>query len=507
MNRGWKELSLLLLTLTLPLFAGGVSLPKIFGDHMVLQQGMALPVWGRAEPGERIEVMFGDDRAETRAGDDGRWMVRLPARPAGTAPLRLIVNGEKERIEFTDVLVGEVWLLGGQSNMEWPLERCEGAGEVIASASEYPEIRLFQIERVGAFTPQSDCNGEWRVMSPAAVRMFSGIGCFFGIDLFKRYRQPVGLIAGYWGGTNANVWISRQELEKNFPHYVRQLDRYIAELPKMRREYAEQLRNWEAQPPEQRGRRPAEPGPGRTLPANLFNAMINPVIPYAIRGVLWYQGEANAHAPLEYRQLMEVLLQEWRRRWGQGDFPFFFVQLANYRQKTPEPVYSGWAMIREAQAALLKYPNTGMALAIDVGEADSIHPRNKRTVAERLMLLERARRGEAVNTRGPVFAEARAENGAMIVRFRSASPLVVRGDVRKIGGFDLAGADGRYRRAEAELLADGSIRVSSPAIPQPVNARYAWADNPDAELYDSDGLPAEPFRTDRVIERQDRLPE
>ncbi len=505
MNMAWKVV-LLLPVLLLSAAASGVSLPKIFGDHMVLQQGMALPVWGTAEPGERIEVIFGDDRAETRAGDDGRWMVRLPARTAGTEPLRLIVSGEKERIEFTDVLVGEVWLLGGQSNMVWPLERCEEAEEVIASASDYPEIRLFQIGRMGAFTPQSDCNGEWRVMSPAAVRMFSGIGCFFGIDLFKRYRQPVGLISGNCSGTNANVWISREELEKNFPHYASQLDRYIAELPEKLQKYNEAFHKWETQPPEQRGNKPAKPGPNHRLPANLFNAMINPIIPYAIRGVLWYQGESNEYAPLEYRKLMEVLLTEWRRRWGQGDFPFFFVQLSSYRQKTPEPVYSGWAMVREAQAALLKYPNTGMALTIDIGEADSLHPRNKRAVAERLMLLERARRGEKVNSRGPVFAEARAENGAMIVRFRSASPLVVRGNVKKIGGFDLAGADGRYRRAEAELLADGSIRVSSPAIPQPVNVRYAWADNPDTELYDSDGLPAEPFRTDHVIERQDRLP-
>ena len=489
------------------LLAAEVSLPKIFGNHMVLQQGIDLPVWGSASPGEKVTVTLGADRVDVTADAAGRWMARLPARPATGKAQTLLVSGGGRTLVFGDVLIGEVWLLGGQSNMEWPLERCEGAREVINNAGAYPQIRVFQVRRVGAFTPQRDCEGEWRVFSPAAVRMFSGIGVFFGIDLFRRYGEPVGLIADYWGGTNANVWISREELEKHFPHYVKKLDRCIAELPEKRREYDETLRRWEALPTDKRGRRPEPPGPGRTIPANLFNAMIHPVIPYAIRGVLWYQGEANAHAPLEYRRLMEVLLAEWRGRWNQGDFPFYFVQLAGYRQRTPQPVYSGWAMIREAQASLLKFPNTGMVLAIDVGEADNIHPRNKRTVAERLMLLERARRGEAVNTRGPRFERAEVKDDAMIVTFQAASPLTTGSADDRVAGFDLAGADGRFRRAEAKLLGDGTVRVSSPDIPHPAYVRYAWADNPEVNLRDGSGLPAEPFRTDRLIERQDRFPD
>lgn len=479
--------------------AADVKLPAIFGDNMVLQAEKKVPIWGTAEPGEAIEVRIsvpvaeeGTAAAQTeqqlqtqraQADDEGRWQVTLDPLPASDDPIGFVVTGNN-KLTFENVLVGEVWVCSGQSNMEWPVRAANDAEQEIANA-KFPTIRLFQVEKkVASDAPASDVVGEWVVCSPETVAGFSAVGYFFGREIQNATNRPVGLIGTYWGGTPAEAWTSREKLEGT-EELKPILDRWAA------------IDQQAAEGQAKNDNRRREMGPDHPHhPAGLFNGMIAPIIPYAIRGAIWYQGESNAGRAYQYRELFPAMITDWRERWNQGDFPFLFVQLANFMERKEQPAESAWAELREAQSMTLELPETGQAVIIDIGEAGDIHPRNKQDVGKRLALaaMKVAYDKEDVVYSGPVLKGAEFEDGKAILTFdHVGGGLEAKGNALK--GFAVAGEDRVFKWADAEIDGDKVI-VSSDEVKEPVAVRYAWADNPEATLYNAEGLPASPFRTD-----------
>jgi sialate O-acetylesterase len=473
-----------------------VKLPAIFGDNMVLQADKPIPVWGTAEPGEKIEVRASVDKAaqpdaskkpagdavmrskETTADDKGNWKVVLDPLPPSEEPIGFVVTA-KNKVSLENVLVGEVWLASGQSNMEMSLNSVKDAQKEVAEA-KYPTMRLFLVNKaVSPDAPADDVKGQWVVCSPETVGSFSAVAYFFGRDILSATDRPVGLIGTYWGGTPAESWASREKLESN-----EALKPLVA--------------NWDAQSKKE-GDAGEKARTNPHHPATLYNAMIEPLIPFAIRGAIWYQGESNAGRAYQYRTLFPAMITDWRERWGEGDFPFLFVQLANFMQRKDQPGDSAWAELREAQSMTLDLPNTGQAVIIDIGEAGDIHPKNKQDVGKRLALaaLKIAYGKKDVVFSGPTLKESKFENGEAVLIFDNVGKgLQV--DGAQLKGFALAGPDRVFHWAEA-TIEEGEpdvVVVSSPDVPNPVAVRYAWADNPEATLYNEEGLPASPFRTD-----------
>ena len=480
-----------------------VSLPAVIGDHMVLQQEAAVPIWGTADPGERVTVTLGKQQVSAVADEGGKWQVTLKAPRAG-GPYEMTVSG-KNSIALKDILSGEVWVCSGQSNMAMSVRRSNNPEREIASA-DYPKIRLFAVKRIVADQPLTDVTGVWAACDSQTVANFSAVGYFFGRDLHKTLKVPIGLIHTSWGGTPAEAWTSRPTLEAG-ADFQPILDRWAKALenyPKAKEEYDQKLAQWkedvekakaEGQKPP---RRPGAPrGPGHPhMPSGLYNGMIAPLLPYAIQGAIWYQGESNAGRAHQYRTLFPTMIVDWRRAWGQGDFPFLFVQLANFKAEKPEPGESDWAELREAQTMTLELPKTGMAVIIDIGEADDIHPKNKQDVGRRLALAARSvAYGQKLTYSGPMYKTMSVEGNKVRLSFdHIGGGLVARGG-DGLKGFAVAGADSQFVWAEAKI--DGkSIVVWSDQVASPVAVRYAWADNPACNLYNKEGLPALPFRTD-----------
>ena len=637
----------------------GLRLPSIIGDNMVLQQGMRTSVWGWDAPGQRVAVTIADQKATAKAGADGRWKVRLRPMKAG-GPHEMTVTGSSS-LTLRNILIGEVWVCSGQSNMQFPVrEAINAAAEV--QAAKNPQIRLFTVACMTADGPQDDLvtPATWRVCSPQTVEAFSAVAYFFGRDLRKALKAPVGLINTSWGGTVCETWMSRETIEAD-TEFRRLLDHVLPpeEYAKAKPAFDEALRKWEAiayfkdpgnkgfgmgwaapdcpmshwtdigtpglwsnmsdekcegavwyrrdievpkawegkdlfltlgaiddfdttyfngiqvgaigmetpnwwtaprrytvpgalvnagratiavrvfdhfmgggfkgpaaemrvvpvgRPeseairldgtwkfkveypidPATRPPRPEEPlGPANpNCPSMLYNSMIHPLIPFGIRGALWYQGESNAGRAYQYRRLFPALIRDWRRRWRQGPLPFLFVQLANWMARRPEPRESDWAELREAQTMALRLPNTGMALAIDIGDAEDIHPKNKQDVGRRLALAAQAivYRRKLVYS-GPMYAGMTVKGSQVRLRFKHVGGgLAARGG--KLRGFAVAGKDRRFVWAEARIE-KSTVVVWSDEVPKPVAVRYAWADNPDANLYNKEDLPALPFRTDK----------
>jgi len=479
-----------------------VKLHGLFTDGMVLQQGKEVPVWGKADEGERVTVRFLNQTVSAVARN-GKWMVRLKKMKAG-GPYKMVVSG-KNTIVLNDVYVGEVWVASGQSNMAMPVARCLNAEEEIAN-SRNPLIRLYTVPRKIAQTPQEDVEGQWMECNPDTVGSFSGVAYFFGRELQKALKVPVGLIHTSWGGTPAEAWTCKWALEKD-PELKVILDAYeiaLKRLPKAMERYKKRLEQYKEavkkarkegkKPP----RRPHPPmGPeNRHCPCGLYNAMIAPLIPYAIAGVIWYQGEANASRAYQYRKLFPAMITNWREDWKQGDFPFLFVQLAAFKPISPEPQESAWAELREAQLMTLSLPNTGMAVAIDVGDQFNAHPKNKQAVGARLALAARAiAYGEKIVYSGPIYKSMKIEDGKVILTFDHAGSGLVAKD-GELKGFAICGADRKFVWAKAKIIGKDKVAVWSPDVPSPVAVRYAWADYPVCNLYNKEGLPASPFRTD-----------
>lgn len=620
-----------------------ITLPRIFGSNMVLQQGIEIPVWGWASPGERVTVTLNKSTVTVRTDRDGKWKAKLPRFEYG-GPFTMTIAG-RNKIVIENVMIGEVWIASGQSNMEWQLAQSNNADEEIESAN-LSGIRLFQVPRTVAQFPQDDISaGEWKVCTPENARSFSAVAFFFGRKLHHKLNVPIGLIQTTWGGTVAETWISPETIE-NDPDFTEPLKRLRSlDMEAYEQEQHDRLKQlfggkiptedkgiengepvwnaididdgdwkslivpkfWEEQgyaqidgvswyrkeimlTEEQSNSnvtlhlgkvddsditwingieigkteglydkdriytieaRHLRPGPNmlvvrvndtggnggiwgdpnnqflaigsekvdisgdwkfriskatistvnvgpNSYPTLLFNGMINPLIPYAIKGTIWYQGESNASRACQYQRIFPALISDWRKHWNQGDFPFLFVQLANYMKAPEIPGESDWAELREAQTIALSMPNTGMAVAIDIGEANDIHPRNKQDVGLRLSLnaLKIAYNKDVIHS-GPKYRSVEFNGDKTLVTFDSVgSGLMVKDRYGYVKGFTLAGPDGKHHWAKAHISDKNQVEIQSDAVANPVELRYGWADNPDdVNLYNNEGLPAIPFRS------------
>jgi len=501
-----------------------VRLPKIFGDGMVLQRDMAVPVWGWAKAGEKVTVSFAGLQKSATAGESGKWIVRLDAMPASKTPRELTVVGENT-LTLKDVLVGEVWLCGGQSNMEMTVGHCLNV-EAEKAAATNSTIRQILVGQAPASMPMDDLDassGKWTACAPATVGQFTAAGYFFAREVAKDLDVPVGLINDTWGGTRIEPWTPPEGF-RAVPelHDLRQtVDGWIPTTEIGREAYGQylaKLKEWitaaesalaakQMPPPTPQ---PPAPGPGIQEPTRLFNGMIAPVIPYAIRGALWYQGEANGNEGVTYLHKMKALIGGWRRLWGEGDFPFYYVQLANIERPDPDKPAGGdgWTHLREAQLQALAIPSTGMAVTIDIGEAGNIHPGDKQDVGKRLALWALAKTyGKDLVFSGPLYKSHAVEGDKVRITFDHVGGGLIVGqknglepvtEVRdgKLKWFAIAGEDKVWHWADAVM--DGqTVLVSSDKVAKPVAVRYAFAMNPEgANLYNKEGLPASPFRTD-----------
>ncbi|HUS05052.1 MAG TPA: sialate O-acetylesterase [Bryobacteraceae bacterium] len=470
-----------------------VRLPALIGDHMMLQRDLPVRLWGNADAGEPVNVSLAGKQASTVADALGRWSVSLAPLAAG-GPFDLTIQG-KNALRISDVLIGEVWVASGQSNMEWPMARVQNAETEIAAAA-YPSIRVFQVAKKVSDTPLPDVTGKWSRADGDSVRNFSAVGYFFARHLHQKLGIPIGVIHSSWGGTPAESWTSAPTLTRDpaltplLHDWALNLSRYpetFALYEKRRQEWADG---------DKKAPQPQAPrGPGHPwTPGGLYNAMIAPLTPYAIRGAIWYQGESNADVARVglYQRLFTTMIEDWRRAWGLGEFPFLFVQLANFA-KTGQ---SDWPNLREAQRNTLSLRNTGMAVTTDIGNPDDIHPTNKQDVGLRLALQARSvAYGERLVASGPMFKTASVEPHGMRVWFDSVGAgLKLKAGGTDLQGFTIAGADRKFVPATARI--EGStVLVSSPGVAQPVAVRYNWADNPDGDLYNTEGLPASPFRS------------
>ncbi len=487
-----------------------VSLPALFCDNMVLQRNISIPVWGKAEPGEQVTVALCNQKATATADDQGQWMVKLGPRTAG-GPYEMTVKGDNE-ITIANLLIGDVWICSGQSNMALTVRSTRDAAKDIAAAN-YPNLRLFTVDRKFSAEPREDVAGAWVECSPETVPGFSATAYYFGRKMHEVLGVPVGLIHSSWGGTPAEAWTSRSKLA-NRPVLQAILDRWevycTEQYPKLVEQYPAKVAAWEKKaeaakangekPP--RKPRPPTPPVSQRAPGCLYNGMIAPLIPYAIKGAIWYQGEANAGRAWEYRTLFPAMITDWRQAWGQGNFPFLWVQLPNFMAIKDQPSNSAWAELREAQALTLRLPNTGMACIIEHGEASNIHPKNKRPAGERMALWALARfYGLHMPYCGPTYRSMRIEGNRVRIYFDHVGSRLARRVTTNapyptaLTGFAIAGKDRKFVWAHAKFDGD-TVIVWSEAVRKPVAVRYAWADNPVCNLFNAEGLPAPPFRTD-----------
>ncbi len=487
-----------------------LKLPAVFGDHMVLQQKQANPVWGWDTPGTEVTVTFSGQTKTGTAGEDGRWTVQLDPLDANATPAVLSVKGTSGR-DISNVLVGEVWLSSGQSNMQWSVTATWNYDVEILTAN-HPAIRVISVPNLGTQEPQTDFKGEWKVCSPQTIGSFSAVAFHYGRILHQALGVPVGLIDNSWGGSSAEAWVRRDRLENDdrfqgYMNHWREIEATF-DFEKLQAEYQEKRQAWEKerdaaqannQPVPQAPQAPQNVLANQHRPGNLHSGCLHFLIGYGIRGAIWYQGESNAGRASQYHDLMSLLITSWREEWKQGDFPFYFVQLADYMAEKPEPGDSGWAELREAQTRTMnEVKNTGQAVIIDIGEANDIHPRNKQDVAARLArwALARDYGFENLHHRSPEFKSLEIQGSDAIVTIDHTGGGLRAYDVNEIKGFAISGEDGKWVWAKAEFVPGGAIRVTSPEVPAPVAVRYAWADNPVANVRTLEGLPLTPFRTD-----------
>lgn len=505
MTSNIRRFAILIVLLSSTSARAELKLSALFTDHMVLQRDQEVAVWGWAEPGQAVKVTIADAVAQAKAGDDGRWKAVLPKLSAG-GPHTLAVAAGDETKSIADVLVGEVWLCSGQSNMAMAVRSARDF-EKEQPAANLPKIRVFTERSAAAAEPQTQCSGTWEVCSPETVGGFSATAFFFGREIHKSLNVPVGLINSSVGGTPIESWIARdvQRADPRLKPFFEAQDALDAEFnpEAATKKYQADLAKWKERAAAAKAagkpvpRQPQDPVAVRKRKGNnggLFNGKIAPLVGYGIRGALWYQGEANAQPGKgEYYQYqLPLLVKDWRAKWGQGEFPFAWVQLPNYDSNR-----EGWMLVREAMLKTLAVPNTGMAITVDIGESRDIHPKNKQDVGKRLAFWARgAVYGEQIETSGPLPAGHKIDGARVVVTLSHADGLKTR-DGSEVRGFELAGADGAWKAAEARI--DGTnVVVTSAAVAEPKALRYAWADEPDVNLVNAADLPASPFRVGEV---------
>ncbi len=500
--------------------AAPAALPLVsplFTDNMVLQRGRPVVVWGWTQPGQTVTVSISGKSAKGIGDAQGKWTAKLPALPVGGPYTMTVADQGKEglvsqnrprtaramlpalprgpyttaeamtrTISLSNILVGDVWVCSGQSNMEMGIGNVTNAAQEVASA-DYPQIRLFTVKKDIAQSPRQTLSGQWDICTPQTVRAggwngFSAVGYFFGRELYNNLKVPIGLIHTSWGGTPAEAWVSGEALQ-TMPDYSDVMTR---------------MANAQA------GANTASPKPNNpNAPTVLYNGMIAPLLPYGIKGAIWYQGESNAGRAYQYRTLLPTMIEDWRARWHEGNFPFYIVQLANFQQAATQPGDNDWAELREAQSLTASHlPNAGLAVTIDIGDAGDIHPKDKQDVGKRLALAALAQTyGEKIEYSGPQYKAMKVEGDKIRLTFThtggglTAHAAGQPDTPSPLQGFAIAGEDHKFVWAEATI--NGSaIVVSSPTVPHPVAVRYAWAINPVCNLYNRAGLPASPFRTD-----------
>ncbi|RXH54571.1 sialate O-acetylesterase [Granulicella sibirica] len=493
--------TLLLATLcTASPLAAEVALPHVLSDHAVLQREKPVRIWGSAAPSENVTVKFHGQTVTAQADTFGLWEAWLKPEAAG-GPFTLTVSGDATAtpLQRTDILVGDVWIASGQSNMEMPLKGFNGAPlkdqeKEIAAASQ-PKLRLLLQKKRTSATPLGDSEDTWTQCTPDTAKDFSAVAYFFGREISNKEHVPIGLIDTTWGGTPAHSWISPQGIAyANLPSVATDAgkiaqDQGSADALKARYAIEDAALKAAGKPLPTHPRLPSDHG-GSWTPGTLFNAMIAPYTMYTIKGAIWYQGETDASAERapNYNRVLTALIQDWRRQWAQGEFPFLFVQISSFGNGTE------WGTLRDAQRRTLELGGTGMAVTLDVGLAANIHPPDKQTVGNRLALSAlQDVYGEKLEGTSPLFVEATPEGSAMRVWFSHAEGLTTKG--KPLGGFEIAGADRKYVPATG-TIEKNTILLSSPSVPAPRYVRYAWTGTVNDWLYNAAGLPAGSFTSE-----------
>ncbi len=517
MNRISKQLCLfVLLALLAPVTCSAeLALHPLFSDHGVLQQDQPVPVWGTADPDAEVVVTFGNRRQAVAAGKDGNWMVKLDALDASAKPVDLVVVAGDHSVTISDLLVGEVWVCSGQSNMAattrgtTDFERCQA--DIAAGVLE--NLRLFKVPVAGADQRATTVNAKWTTVDDTTAGNFSAVGFYFGRALLRDKQVPVGLIQAANGGTNAYSWINSDTVDNDpIAETVRSYwKQALAVAPQRLASFEKNKAAWRqrAQAAKAAGKKFSERAPREPMhaghvkrPAGHYNAMIAPLQPYAIRGAIWYQGEANSRPPFcdKYRDLMLALVEDWRADWAAAsggqrrDFPFYLVQLPNYAKGHPQ----GWPVIREQMLRFwLDGKNTGMVTTIDVGDPNDIHPKNKMPVGQRLARFARANTyGEDIVCSGPIYDSMTIDRDKVVLTFKHIGGGLESKDGAALRHFQIADAQGNFVPATAVIRGEKVI-VSSPEVRQPCAVRYAWTNNPEnPNFVNQEGLLASPFRTD-----------
>ncbi|WP_411845419.1 sialate O-acetylesterase [Roseibacillus persicicus] len=460
----------------------GLKLAGVFADHMVLQQQTDASIWGFAEAGETVTVTPSWSRRgeKVKANKEGKWLTTIETPKAG-GPFTIEVESGDEKVELKDVLSGEVWICSGQSNMQWKMR---GFGvdhfEEDVKKAKHPEIRFCDVPQLLGLEEQDDVQTRWTVCSPNTVLNFSAVAYFFGSQLHEELGVPIGLVSTNWGGSSAEAWMSEEVLQKDFPEFKEPLKKSARLVDDLGSVFP-------------RGK-DVPKGLNQRTPAVLYNSMIKPLQPFAMRGVIWYQGESNVKAPEQYQTLFPRLIQSWRADWQQGDFPFYFVQIAPFAYKAePIPV----AFLREAQAMALAEPNTGMVVTMDVGQVDNIHPKDKKPVGERLARLALARDygKEGLVDSGPMYESFKVEGKKVRLSFKGIGGGLVSRNGEPLSHFTVAKRNGPFVEAQAEI--DGeTVVVWSDEVSRPADVRFAWGNADEPNLMNKEGLPAAQFRTD-----------
>ncbi len=505
-----------------------LSTPAIFGDNMVLQRDHPCPVWGWSDPNSSIALNFAGKLYQTKSDNKGNWKILIEPQSASSNPKEMVIakgipgrisakqkdslallKDQPESLVYKNILIGEVWLCSGQSNMGWTVNGSQESDLEILSAN-YANLRLLTVPQVGTQEPQVDFQGSWKPTTRESAKNFSAVGYFFGRRLHQILGIPVGLINNSWGGSACEAWIPRDKL-KNHPlaqPYMKEWEEKERnyDFDSVYKTYENKLKEWEAENKSgnakaHRPRPPRNQMTGQHRPANLYNGVLYPVIGFGIRGAIWYQGESNAGRAHAYREIFPLMIQSWRQAWGQGDFPFYWAQLADFKEEIAEPGDSTWAELRESQTlSLQKVKNSGEAVIIDTGEGRDIHPRNKQTVANRLLRHALVNEyGHKIPNQSPLYKTHEIKESKIQITFDHTGGGLYCFDTKTPQGFTICGADKKFVWAQAKLIGKDKVEVWSETVTSPIAVRYAWADNPKCNLYRKDGsvtLPVTPFRTD-----------
>jgi sialate O-acetylesterase len=478
-----------------------VTLPAVFGDNMVLQRGAPVRVWGHADPGEQVTVRLAGEHATAATGADGQWTATLKPCAAG-GPYTLTVTGHNT-LTVRNVECGDVWLCGGQSNMEFSLKRALTGPQAIAASAD-PDLRLFKVGLARRDAPADDVKGAWKVAGPETTGGFSAVGYFFGRALRRAEHVPIGLISDNQGGTPAQAWTRAEVLATNPDLKTRYVD---TDAPGQAQHDAAMAAYETARvQAKTEGKKEPQKPYGFWQSSKLYNGMIAPLTRFLIRGVIWFQGESNAKDPAGYRLLLPALIRDWRAQWGEPQMPFLIAQLAPFGSGAADA--TNWAEMREIQSnAAASLPAVGLAVTTDVGTQHNIHPTNKEPVGERLALQAREiAYGESdLVASGPTYHGMTREGSIITVTFDNVGDgLIARGGessgvavpADKLVGFTIAGTDGKFVLADARIVGKNTVEVSSPQVPAPQAVRYGFVNFPVVNLWNKNALPASPFRTD-----------